>query len=169
MPYRAAENTEPIVANCASHATSTSALAPASSKIVGVDPGTGIGVAIAGRFTPSMRPMRNSAEAIVAPVLPAEIIALAFPSRTASALRTRVESFFARTAPAGSSSMPITSLATSNSRSAMSARAPRSAGPTSITGIPSAAACLAPATISPGALSPPMASTAIGFMMRNSH
>jgi len=140
-------------------------LAPASSKIVGVEPGTGIGVAIAGRFTPSTRPMRNSADAMVAPVLPAEIIALALPSRTASALRTSVESFFFFTDVAGSSSMPITSVATSNSRSPRSAR---SAGPTSNTGIPSAAACFAPATISAGALSPPMASTAIGFMMRRS-
>ena len=43
----------------------------------GVEPGTGIGVAIAGRSTPEIRPIRNSADAIVTPVLPAEIIALA--------------------------------------------------------------------------------------------
>ena len=40
--------------------------APSASR-----PGTGIGVAIAGRVTPLMRPMRSSALAIVAPVLPA--------------------------------------------------------------------------------------------------
>ena len=48
-----------------------SALAPASSSTVGVVPGTGIGVAIAGRATPRMRPIRNRALAMVAPVLPA--------------------------------------------------------------------------------------------------
>ncbi|KRO42819.1 MAG: hypothetical protein ABR58_00455 [Acidimicrobium sp. BACL19 MAG-120924-bin39] len=133
--------------------------------MVGVEPGTGIGVAIAGRFTPSTRPMRNNAEAIVAPVLPAEIMALALPSRTASALRTSVESFFFFTELAASSLMPMTSLATSNSRSPQSTMSPRSAGPTSNTGMPSAAAWRAPATISAGALSPPMASTAIGFMV----
>ena len=51
-------------------------MAPASSSTVGPEPGTGIGVAIAGRLTPLMRPMRSNAAAIVAPVLPAEIIAL---------------------------------------------------------------------------------------------
>ena len=104
-------------------------------------------------------------DAIVAPVFPADTMALALPSRTASAQRTSVESFFFFTDDAASSSMPMTSVATSNSRSPRSAR---SAGPTSNTGMPSAAACLAPATISAGALSPPMASTAIGFMVRRS-
>ena len=54
-----------------------------------------------GRSTPGSRPMRNSAEAMVAPVLPAETIALAFPSRTSSAARTKDESFFFRTLDAG--------------------------------------------------------------------
>src|SRR3954451_21165138 len=56
----------------------------------------------------------------------------------------------------------MTSLASSSGRSPMSARSFRSAGPTSRIGVPSAAAARAPATIAPGALSPPMASTAIG-------
>ena len=50
-----------------------------------------------GGLTPLMRPMRSSADAIVAPVLPAETIADALPSRTASAARTSVESFLRRT------------------------------------------------------------------------
>ena len=54
--------------------------------------------------------MRNSAEAIVAPVLPAETIAQALPSRTSSAARTSEESFFLRTLAAGSSSMAMTSV-----------------------------------------------------------
>ena len=128
----------------------------------GCEPGTGIGVAIAGRLTPLMRPMRSSAAAIVAPVLPAEIIALAVPSRTASAARTSVESFLRRTPWAGSSSISMTSLASISGRPPRSTRSPRSAGPTSTTGVPAAAAARAPATIVPGAWSPPMASTAMG-------
>src|SRR5262245_10984682 len=123
---------------------------------------TGIGVAIAGRLTPLIRPIRSSADAMVAPVLPAEIIAEALPSRTASAARTSVESFLRRTPPAGSSSIAMTSLAGISGRSPMSTREPRSSGPTRTLGMPAAAANLAPSTISPGERSPPMASTAIG-------
>ena len=111
MPKRCLAYTEPISANCTSHSACTSEFAPASSSTVGFAPGTGIGVAIAGRFTPEMRPMRSRAAAIVAPVLPAEIIALARPSRTASAARTSVESFLRRTPWAGSSCIPMTSVA----------------------------------------------------------
>ena len=114
---RCLANTAPIWANCTSHSGWTSALAPASSRTVGVEPGTGIGVAIAGRLTPLIRPMRSSAAAIVAPVLPAEIIAEALPSRTASAARTSVESFLRRIAWAGSSSIATTSAAGINGRS----------------------------------------------------
>src|SRR4051794_12282871 len=117
---------------------------------------------MAGRLTPLIRPIRSSAEAIVAPVLPAEIIAEALPSRTPSAARTRVESFLRRTATAGSSSIAITSPAGISASPPRSARAARSGGPTRTTGIPDAAASLAPSTISPGERSPPMASTAIG-------
>ena len=46
-----------------------------------------------GRAMPRIRPMRSSAPAIVAPVLPAPTIASARPSRTASAQRTSDESF----------------------------------------------------------------------------
>jgi hypothetical protein len=115
-PKRWWENTDPIWANCTSHSACTSALAPASSSTVGVLPGTGTGMAIAGRLTPLMRPMRNSAEAIVAPVLPAEIMAEALPSRTASAARTSDESFMFRTLDAGSAAMAITSDAGMTSR-----------------------------------------------------
>ena len=124
-----------------------------------MDPGTGIGVAMAGRLTPLMRPIRRSAAAMVAPVLPAETIADALPSRTASAARTRVESFLRRTPFAASSCISMTSDATIRSRSP---RPSRSSGPTSTTGMPSAAAACAPARISLGARSPPIASTAIG-------
>jgi hypothetical protein len=61
--------------------------------------------------------MRRSAEAIVAPVLPAETMAEALPSRTASAARTSDESFIFRTLEPGSALMPITSEAEITSRS----------------------------------------------------
>ena len=162
IPNRTREYTEPMIANCVNHSASTSAFAPASNNTVCVLPGTGIGVAIAGRLTPLMRPIRKSAEAIVAPVLPAEIIALAFPSRTNSADCTSVESFLVRTEDAGSSCMSMNSVATCSGKLPMSKRVPRSAGPTKRTGMPRAAACFAPSIISAGALSPPSASTATG-------
>ena len=118
---------------------------------------------MAGRCTPLMRPIRNSALAIVAPVLPALTIADAAPSRTASAARTSEESFMRRTLAPGSASMAMTSEASITGRSPASNSSDR---PTSTTGTPSSAtACLAPATISPGAKSPPIASTAMGSMV----
>ena len=57
-----------------------------------------------------MRPMRSSAAAIAAPVLPALVIASALPSRTSSALTTIDESFRVRTA-AGGSCIATTSVA----------------------------------------------------------
>ena len=56
-----------------------STLAPESINTVGDEPGTGIGVAMAGRQTPCNRPIRNNALAIVAPVLPALTMAQALP------------------------------------------------------------------------------------------
>ncbi len=141
----------PSGANCTSSSGWTSAFAPASSSTVGGPSGTGMIVAIAGRLTPLIRPMRNSADAIVAPVLPAEIMADASPSRTASAARTRVESFLRRTALPPSSSISMTSDASISGRSPMSTRSPRSGGPTRTTGVPDAAAARAPATIASGA------------------
>ena len=57
---------------------------------------------------------------MVAPVLPAETMADARPSRTASAARTSDESFIVRTLDPGSASMPMTCDA------GMSSRSPRS-------------------------------------------
>src|SRR5580658_5049924 len=137
-----------------------SALAPASTRMAGGPSMRGIGVAMQGRATPRRRPIRRRADAIVAPVLPALTMAEALPSRTSSAERTSDESFLRRTPWAGSSSMAITSVQATRSRPNGS---PTSAGgPTSTTGMPSSAARRAPATISPGARSPPMASTATG-------
>ena len=61
---------------------------------------------------------------MVAPVLPADTMAMALPSRTASAARTSEESFFRRTPWAGSSSMPMTSLAGMHGRSPVSPMPP---------------------------------------------
>ncbi len=124
-------------------------------------PSSGMGVAMAGRATPLIRPIRNSALAMVAPVLPALTMARALPSRTASAARTSEESFLRRTDWPGSSSMAMTSEAGRTSSPPVSPI--WSGGPTSTTGMPSSStARRAPATISPGAWSPPMASTATG-------
>src|ERR1700691_5407817 len=105
--------------------------------------------------------MRSNAEAIVAPVLPADTIAQALPSRTSSAARTSEESFFLRTLAAGSSSMAMTSVqgTTSSPRGS-----PSSSGtPTRMTDSPrSSTAARAPAMISLGAKSPPIASRAMG-------
>ncbi len=79
---------------------------------------------MAGRITLGSRPIRNRAEAMVAPVLPADTMAMARPSRTASAARTSDESFLRRTPLPGSSSMPMTSLAGTEGRSPMSPISP---------------------------------------------
>jgi len=127
------------------------------------DPGTGIMVAMAGRATPEIRPMRSRALAMTAPVLPALTMAAALPSRTASAARTIDASFLRRTPCKGSSPMSMTSVAGQTSRPPASGMA--SAWPMSTTGTPRrSAASRAPATISPGPLSPPMTSTAMGSM-----
>src|ERR1700733_14109650 len=142
-----------------------SELAPASTSTAGVRPSRGSGVAMHGRTTPGRRPMRSRAEAMVAPVLPAETMADALPSRTSSAARTREESFLRRTPPAGSSSMPMTSVHGNSSNPWVSPT--RSGGPTSTMPTPCCSeARRAPSTISPGARSPPMASTATGSVAR---
>src|ERR1017187_3314278 len=114
-----------------------------------------------GRTTPGRRPMRSSAEAIAAPVLPADTIAQAFASRTSSAARTSEESFFFRTLAAGSSSIAMTSLQGNTSSPRVSFRS--SGTPTRMTESPSSStAARAPAMISLGAKSPPIASRAMG-------
>ena len=127
-----------------------SALAPESSRTVGQSRlRLGMGVAMAGRITLGRRPIRSRAEAIVAPVFPADTMAMALPSRTASAARTREESFFLRTPCPGSSSMPMTSLAGKHGRSPVSPISP--GRPTRATLMPvCSATCRAPATICVG-------------------
>src|SRR3954471_6547499 len=163
MPRWMRAYSRPITANWRSHSAVQSTVAPPSTRICGFRPGTGIGTAIAGRAAPLMRPMRSSAAAMAAPVLPALAIASALPSRTSSAETTIDESLRVRTA-AGGSFMPTTSVAGTTSTPLTppgSSGSITSSSPTSRTRTPnSSAASTAPATISPGARSPPIASTA---------
>jgi len=71
--------------------------APASIKSVGRPVAVGIGAAIAGRATPSIRPMYWIAATRQAPVLPAETVADALPSATSFAATTRDAFGFDRT------------------------------------------------------------------------
>ncbi len=95
-------------ANWVSHSGLQSVVAPPSTSRCGVENGTGMGTATAGRAAPRMRPKRSSALAMVAPVLPAPTIASARPSRTDSAARTTEASFFVRTDTPGSSFISMT-------------------------------------------------------------
>src|SRR4051794_2205584 len=153
-------------ANCTSHSGAASIVAPASIRTWGCCPGTGMGTAIAGRAIPLIRPMRSSAAAIAAPVFPALIIASASPSRTACAQRTTEASFSRRTAAAGSSSIAMTSrqstttVPSGTTPSGTWARISSSRPYRRTSTSSSVAAASAPATISAGALSPPMASIA---------
>src|SRR4051812_17612337 len=153
----------PITANWRSHSAVQSTVAPPSTRICGARPGTGIGTAIAGRATPLIRPMRNSAAAMAAPVLPALVIASALPSRTSSAATTTDASLRVRTAAGGSCIATSSDACTTSTSLTPAGRsgAIASSMPTSRTRTPSSsAASTAPATISPGARSPPIASTA---------
>src|SRR5712691_4047421 len=157
---------EPIRANCCRYSGLQSVLAPMSMTIqapslVGRRPPR------AGRSTPWMRLRAKSEAAIIAPLLPAETAPTADPSFTNSTVRT-IEVFLFRTAFAGlCSSMGITSPVCTTGKSSpcvsclASSAAIVSSRPTRYTPNPySRAACTAPNTVSPGALSPPMASRA---------
>src|SRR6266702_5952301 len=157
---------EPIKANCRRYSGLQSVLAPMSitkhtPSLVGKMPPS------AGRSTPGTRFSVKSEAAIIAPLLPAETAPNAAPSRTCWSASV-IEAFFLRlTAIAGCSSISIASSVWMMGRSrpcvsclASSARITFSF-PTRKTPIPySRAACTAPSIISPGALSPPIASSA---------
>lgn len=127
--------------------------------------------AIPGRRTPGRNILAlNSAEATIAPVLPAETTALTSPPAIRAQHREIELSRFRRSASTGLSSIVTIWLAWttgSRSRGASCARASsastRSRSPTRTTVSPgsSRTASTAPATIGPGAKSPPMASRAI--------
>ena len=104
-----------------------------------------------------MRRSSNRQAASIAPVFPAETTASARPSATARQAATSDESGFARTASAGVSPISITPLVSTSS----SPPASRPAAPNRIGAIASDAASRAPATISSGPRSAPIASTAM--------
>ena len=82
-----------------------------------IGPAVGSTVAMAGRFTPLMRPITSVAAAMHAPVEPAEKNASARPSRTSRAPTTIEESFLERTALAGWSPISMISVvATASTR-----------------------------------------------------
>jgi hypothetical protein len=118
--------------------------------------GAGITAAIAGRATPGRRRISRKQAASMAPVFPAETTASALPSPTARHAATSELSGFARTASAGFSCIPITCAVSTSVRPPVSSPA----GPKRTGWMPDVAASSAPATISSGARSPPIASTA---------
>ena len=150
--------------------------APASSSSSGRR-GMRVGrtVAIAGRCTPLMRPRLRIALVATAPELPAETNASARPSFTRRIATLIEQSFFLRTAVTGLSSISATSGAWMTSSVPFFVAAATSLGylassasicsltPTrkTLTSSRPAAASTPPRTISPGALSPPIASRAM--------
>src|SRR5579885_1415904 len=152
-----------MTANCASIRGEQSTLAPTSMTTTGWPASVGKTPARAGRSTPCTTPCTILAVAMTAPVLPAETRPWAAPSRT-SREPTRSElSRLLRTARAALSSMVTCSLACRISRA--SSRRTTSSLPTRMTLTPRVlAARTAPSTSDVGALSPPMASTAMVTM-----
>ena len=156
----------PRWANCTSISGLASAVAPASMSTVGWGR-VGRVTAMAGRITPGWARSRSRPVATTPAVEPAETTAAASPRRTrwqATAMldrgRRRLASAPSSMPSASSARMMGISPTASCSASASSSCWGR---PTRTTGtFRSRTAWTAPATISPGALSPPMASTAIG-------
>src|SRR5439155_10184620 len=147
--------------------SSASIVAPASRRHAGFPFVVGNMPHSAGRSIPRMRPRTRSAAAIVAPVLPADTTASASPCLTIAVATPIDVSARRRRAVAGCSSIPTTSCAP---RIVMpgGVSAPRvlriaSSRPTSTRSDvpPFCRYKRAPRTISSGAWSPPIASTAI--------
>ena len=168
MPQKERANTAPMAPKLSIWAGRQSTLAPRSSmQVWGATPTTG--PPSAGRSTPFASPRMTAAAAMVAPVEPMETQASAIP-RLTRPVATRTDAFgFWRRASAGCSPSCMTpSLGTTRigSLSAFSywesSRSTASGSPTSRTiPRPAAANWTHPRTISDGALSPPIASTAI--------
>ena len=121
---------------------------------------------MAGRDTPRSRPTTKTAAAMAAPVDPADTMPSASPVATRRAATVTDASFLSRMAEAASSPISITWVAgttpmASPAPAAASWAVIRSRSPTSTVSMPFRAAARVPWTISPGARSPPIASTAI--------
>ena len=151
--------------NCSSHSGRQSTFAPESSKTVG-PLSAGQTVAIAGREMPSIVRSLISAMARNAPLLPAETTASASPCLTRfTATPSEVRSHERRPRRATRSIAIASGACTTRTRSAPGPRRSgrtRASSPTSrISASNSCAASSAPATVSSGAWSPPIASTAM--------
>ena len=128
----------------------------------------GISGASGGLSIPLIRPTRSCPPASVAPVEPQETKASQAPSLTSFIPRTIEESFLVRIAATGGSAISITSVVgqivirPSGTVYFPSCALTSCSSPRSVISIRSSArtASTAPLTISSGALSPPMASTA---------
>src|SRR5579875_3322360 len=145
-----------------SHSGLQSTFAPASHSTTGpLFPGST--APIAGRAMPAIVRKRISATARNAPLFPAETTASARPSRTRSTATPSDVPDEVRTACEACASIAISrSACTISSGSPPSSGVSRGVSPTrTIFPSPSRCASSAPATISPGASSPPIASTAI--------
>ena len=117
----------------------------------------------AARRMPGMRLAVSVAPVSRAPVLPADTTASPSPARSILSATAMLESFLRRVAVLGSSSMVMTSRASTMSAFASPTRGSiLSFWPMSVTSTPSSLAALsAPRTGELGALSPPMASISI--------
>ncbi len=106
------EYTLPMIANCTSHAGWQSMFAPASKSRSGRS-GARVGrtIAMAGRFTPGMRPRLTIALVATAPELPADTKTSARFSFTRRIATLMEQSFLRRTASTGTSSISISSVA----------------------------------------------------------
>src|SRR5947209_12215969 len=153
----------PITPNCISHSGLQSTFAPASHSTTGPSrPGST--APIAGRATPGIVRSRISAMARNAPLLPADTTAAARPSRTRSTASPSEVPCDLRTACEAAASIGTApsewTISTPGSPRNSGSRRLRS--PTStILPSPSRCARIAPATTAVGALSPPIASTAM--------
>src|SRR6266853_411822 len=162
--------TEPRCANPTSSLGSQSTLAPASSTSTGCL-AVGNRAPMAGRCTPACRRSSRVAAAITAPVLPAEMNASDLPCFCRLSPTAMDELGLPRTAARGFSPIPTTSGAsTMSSRLRSTPGTPRNAASTSLVrptswmrkvGGSSRSACAAPSTSTRGALSLPIASSAM--------
>src|SRR5512140_1969048 len=167
IPRIVREYASPMYPNCRRWAALQSTFAPASTRTTGPC-GVGMVAAIAGRSTPWIFLRIRNPPAMTAPEFPALTKEDAFPSATSRSPTRIDESRFFRRAMAGMSHISTTSEACSTSMSAPETSIPRnsarirSSWPTRIRERPFVRAdSTAPRTISRGAWSPPIASTAI--------
>src|SRR5919201_3667987 len=158
IPSTTCASAAPMKPNCTRCSGRTSTLAPTSTIVTGC-PGTGTGIARAGRWMPEARLMLKRPAASAGPVEPPLTNASASPLATARVARTIDASGLARLARTGSGAFAMeTGASTTSTPSGTSPKA--SAGPKSTTRTPCEAAIAAPAATSAGPRAGPFAATA---------